>query len=154
MTGASGGAILNPWLTIPTQLVKRDPCHNNILNEPSEDTSCINVVMRLLCIQLNVLLIMGDWLDASKMVAQYDAEGIRSRMSWHWKRSTALREMATTTMMMMMMIMVMMMMMVVVMMIMMMAGRAPSGKYLRCSVVFVVVFLFYYILFLPVNSLH
>ena len=46
--------------------------------------------------------------------------------------------MATTTMMMMMMIMVMMMMMVVVMMIMMMAGRAPSGKYLRCSVVFVV----------------
>ena len=44
--------------------------------------------------------------------------------------------MATTTMMMMMMIMVMMMM--VVMMIMMMAGRAPSGKYLRCSVVFVV----------------
>ena len=51
---------------------------------------------------------------------------------------TALREMATTTMMMMMMIMVMMMMMVVVMMIRMMAGRAPSGKYLRCSVVFVV----------------
>ena len=41
--------------------------------------------------------------------------------------------MATTTMM-MMMIMVMMMMM----MIMMMAGRAPSVKYLRCSVVFVV----------------
>ena len=48
-----------------------------------------------------------------------------------------LREMATMTMM-MMMIMVMMMMMMVVMMIMMMAGRAPSSKYLRCSVVFVV----------------
>ena len=40
--------------------------------------------------------------------------------------------------MMMMTIMVMMMMMMVVMMIMMMAGRAPSDKYLRCSVVFVV----------------
>ena len=37
-----------------------------------------------------------------------------------------------TTMMMMMMIMV------VMMIIMMMAGRAPSGKYLRCSVVVVV----------------
>ena len=43
--------------------------------------------------------------------------------------------------MMMMMIMVMMMMMMVVMMIMMMAGRAPSGKYLRCSVVAVLVLL-------------
>ena len=53
--------------------------------------------------------------------------------------------MATTTMM-MMMIMVMMMMMVVVMMIMMMAGRAPSGKYLRCSVVVAVLVLLHFVL--------
>ena len=47
--------------------------------------------------------------------------------------------MATTTMMMMtIMVMMMMMMMMVVMMIMTMVGRAPSGKYLRCSFVFVV----------------
>ena len=46
--------------------------------------------------------------------------------------------MATTTMMMMMIMVMTMMMMMVVMMIMMMAGRAPSGKYSRCSVVFVV----------------
>ena len=46
--------------------------------------------------------------------------------------------MATTTMMMMMIMVMTMMMMMVVMMIMMMAGRAPSVKYLRCSVVFVV----------------
>ena len=31
MTGASGGAILNPWLKIPTQLVSLDPCHSNCL---------------------------------------------------------------------------------------------------------------------------
>ena len=31
VTGASGGAILNPWLKIPTQFVSREPCHNNIL---------------------------------------------------------------------------------------------------------------------------
>ena len=33
VTGASGGAILKPWLMIPTQFVKRDPCHNNILEK-------------------------------------------------------------------------------------------------------------------------
>ena len=47
--------------------------------------------------------------------------------------------MATTTMMMMMIMVMTMMMMMVVMMIMTMVGRAPSGKYLRCSVVVVVV---------------
>ena len=31
VTGASGGAILSPWLKIPTQLVSRDPCHSSIL---------------------------------------------------------------------------------------------------------------------------
>ena len=46
--------------------------------------------------------------------------------------------MATTTMMMMMIMVMTMMMMMVVMMIMTMVGRAPSGKYLRCSVVVVV----------------
>ena len=31
VTGASGGAIRSPWLRIPIQLVRRDPCHSNIL---------------------------------------------------------------------------------------------------------------------------
>ena len=31
VTGASGGAILSPLASIPTQLVNLDPCHNNIL---------------------------------------------------------------------------------------------------------------------------
>jgi hypothetical protein len=31
VTGAYGGAILSPWLKIPTKLVKRDPCHSSCL---------------------------------------------------------------------------------------------------------------------------
>ena len=31
VTGASGGAILNPWLRMPTQLVRREPCHSSCL---------------------------------------------------------------------------------------------------------------------------
>ena len=31
VTGASGGAILSPWLSIPTQFVNRDPCQSSIL---------------------------------------------------------------------------------------------------------------------------
>jgi hypothetical protein len=31
VTGASGGAILNPCFKIPTQFVSRDPCHNSFL---------------------------------------------------------------------------------------------------------------------------
>jgi hypothetical protein len=31
VTGASGGAILNPCFKIPTQFVSRDPCHSNFL---------------------------------------------------------------------------------------------------------------------------
>ena len=54
--------------------------------------------------------------------------------------------MATTTMMMMMIMVMTMMMMMVVMMMMMMAERAPSGKYLRCSVVVAVLVLLHFVL--------
>ena len=31
VTGASGGAILSPWLRMPAQLESREPCHSSIL---------------------------------------------------------------------------------------------------------------------------
>jgi len=31
VTGAYGGAILNPWLKIPTKFVNLLPCHNSFL---------------------------------------------------------------------------------------------------------------------------
>ena len=31
VTGASGGAIRNPWFSIPTQFVSLEPCHRSIL---------------------------------------------------------------------------------------------------------------------------
>jgi len=33
VTGASGGATRRPHLRMPTMLVSRDPCHNNILSQ-------------------------------------------------------------------------------------------------------------------------
>jgi len=33
VTGASGGAMRSPLLRMPTMLVSRDPCHNNILHQ-------------------------------------------------------------------------------------------------------------------------
>ena len=42
MTGASGGAILSPLVSIPAQLVNREPCHNSILqNKQMQEKRCL-----------------------------------------------------------------------------------------------------------------
>lgn len=39
MTGASGGATLSPWLRMPTQLDRREPCHSRVLGRQINTTA-------------------------------------------------------------------------------------------------------------------